>query len=459
MRYLALICCCALACVPQGQLKSPPAGNFYFPTGIVYSDSASSQKGVLYVANSNFDRRYTSGSVIAVALDGVGGGSTPLPPIGTANTGGVPLSITNLGSGISQVYIQSFAGEMTRYPKDGENMRLFVPARGDLNPLHVINATGPTLQCLDGSPDCTRSSPSLSTFEFVGNGKPRSEQPLGVGVGTMGDVMGNVMEGQVAVTQLQETDSPVLSGNNLESYLAVVKATTNPPFTVTPDNFISLGFFVDGNGRTTNSVAVGRRFAYATERFRDADGALLILVDGMNRGTFFDPGLQSSFRTLEARGVALNADESRLYIATRTPDSLLVLGILNPTSDVPTIRLLAAVPLPLGPSELAVIPRSGRGNLVAITSTTAGMVSIYDEDLGIITAQLAGVGVQPFGLAVQTAGQAARLFVTSFGDSRVAVIDIPDVNRPQQVQLVAFLGAPQTCLVEETDNSCLGTTP
>jgi hypothetical protein len=444
-----------LACVPQGELKSPPAGNFYFPTGIVYSDSSSSQKGVLYVANSNFDRRYTSGSVIAVALDGVGGGGTPLPTIGTANAGGVPLSITNLGSGISQVYIQSFAGEMTRYPKDGENMRLFVPARGDLNPLHVINATGPTLQCLDGSPDCTRSSPSLSTFEFVGNGKPRSEQPLGVGVGTMG----NVMEGRVAVTQLQETDSPILSGNDLESYLAVVTATTVPPFTVTPDNFISLGFFVDGNARTTNSVAVGQRFAYATERFRDADGAFLIVVDGVTPHPFQDSGLQSSFRTLEARGVALNADESRLYIASRTPDSLVVLGILNPTTVFPTLRLIATVPLPLGPSEVAVIPRSGRGNLVAITSSTAGMVSIYDEDLGIVTAQLAGVGVQPFGLAVQTAAQAARLFVTSFGDSRVAVIDIPDVNRPQQVQLVAFLGAPQTCLVEETDTSCLGTTP
>jgi len=456
MRYLALICCCALGCVPQGQLKSPPAGNFYFPTGIVYSDSSSSQKGVLYVANSNFDERYTSGSVIAVVLDGVGAGSIGLPAIGTANTGGVPLSIPNLGSGVSQVYIQSFAGEMTRYPKVGENMRLFVPSRGNLNPLNVINAAGPTLQCLDGSPDCTRSSPSLSAFQNVGNGKPRSEQPLGVGVGTM---MGSPMEGQVAVTQLQDTDSPVLSGNNLESYLAVVKATTDPPFTVTTDNFISLGFFVDGNGRTTNSVAVGHRFAYATERFRDADGALLVVVDGINRGVFFDSGLQSSFRMLEARGVALNADESRLYIATRTPDSLLVLGIVNPTADSPTIRVIATVSLPLGPSEVAVIPRSGRGNLVAVTSTTAAMVSIYDEDLGIITAQLAGVGVQPFGLAVQTAGQAARLFVTSFGDSRVEVIDIPDVNRPQQVQLVAFLGAPQTCLVEETDTSCLGTTP
>jgi len=454
MRYLVLACCSAAACVPQGELKPPPIGNFYFPTGLVYSDSSSSQKGVLYVANSNFDRRYTSGSVIAVPLDGVGAGGTALPAIGTAPTGGAPLSITNLGSGLTQVFIQSFAGEMTRYPKTGETMRLFVPSRGDLNPLQVINAVGPTLQCLDRGLDCTRSSPSLSAFQNVGDGKPRSVEPLGVGVGT---TTGSVMDGQVVVTQLKNADSPVLSGNNLESYLVIVNATTPPPFTVTADNFISLGFVVDGNGPTTNSVAVGQRFAYATDRFRTVDGALFTLVDGLHRGAFFDSSLQFSFRTLEARGVALNADESRLYIAARTPDSLVVLGIVNPTADLPTFRVIATVPLPAGPNEVALIPRNGRGNLVAVSSTTAGMVSIYDEDLGVVTAQLVGVGLQPFGLAVQTAGQAARLFVSCFGDSRVAVIDIPDLTRPEQVQLVAFLGAAQTCLVQDT--SCVGVSP
>jgi hypothetical protein len=436
-------------------LKPPPTGNFYFPTGLVYSDSSSSQKGVLYVANSNFDRRYTSGSVQAVPLDGVGTGGTPLPAIGTASSGGAPLSITNLGTGLSQVYIQSFAGEMTRYPKTGETMRLFVPSRGDLNPLQVITAVGPTLQCLDGSRDCTRSSPSLSAFQNVGDGKPRDVEPLGVGVGT---TTGSTMEGQVVVTQLKNADSPVLSGNNLESYVVIVNGTTPPPFTVTADNFVSLGFVADGNGATTNSVAVGQRFAYASERYKTVDGALFVMVDGLRR-LFYDSLLQFSFRVLEARGVALNADESRLYLASRTPDALVVIGIVNPTADLPTIRVIATVPLPAGPNEVALIPRIGRGNLVAVTSTTAGTVSVYDEDLGVVTAQLTGVGLQPFGLAVQTAGQAARLFVSCFGDSRVAVIDIPDLTRPEQVQLVAFLGAAQTCLVQETDTSCVVVSP
>jgi non-ribosomal peptide synthetase component E (peptide arylation enzyme) len=114
------------------------------------------------------------------------------------------------------------------------------------------------------------------------------------------------------------------------------------------------------------------------------------------------------------------------------------------------------VPLPLGTAAVAVIERTGQGNLVAISSSSSHAVSIYDEDLGAVAAQIPGVGIQPFALAVQQRGNAARVFVSCFGDGRVGVIDIADVRRPQQAQLVAFLGRAQTCLVQETDTSCGG---
>ena len=82
------------------------------------------------------------------------------------------------------------------------------------------------------------------------------------------------------------------------------------------------------------------------------------------------------------------------------------------------------------------------------TSSTAGVVSIYDDDLGRLAAQIIGVGSQPFGLAVQrteyTRGgrmiEAVRLFVSNFADGRIAVIDVPDLGRPNEAWLIGYLG-------------------
>jgi DNA-binding beta-propeller fold protein YncE len=80
--------------------------------------------------------------------------------------------------------------------------------------------------------------------------------------------------------------------------------------------------------------------------------------------------------------------------------------------------------------------------VVAVTSS-AGVVSIYDEEVGQVVAQVAGVGVQPYGITVDQRGNAARLFVSNFGDGRVAVIDLPSLDVPQDARLVAHLGAQQ----------------
>jgi DNA-binding beta-propeller fold protein YncE len=449
MRWIFLSLVLGQACVPQGLLQGPPRGNFYFPTGIAIVDDGSSAMGFLYVANSNFDRRYSSGSVLSVQLDRVGQTSgRRLPPIGMGSPGAPPLQLDDLGD-TGQVIIQSFAGEMTKSMYGG-GYRLFVPSRGDRNPLQIIQAVGTSMTCLDGSSDCDRSSPSLSALEQVGSGIPRLVEPLGVGVGLF-----SKSEPQVVVTQLKQADAPAGSGNLLQTFILSMPANDPRPV-INADNFISLGLALFGNpyGATTNSVAVGGRFAYATNRYRGSGGALFYLVDGQTR-TFADPGLEVGFRTLEARGIALNRAETRAYVAARAPDSLIIVSI-TATGGLPALRVLKMVPLPLGTAGVAVIERLGQGNLIAVSSSSSNSVSIYDEDLGSIAALIPGVGIQPFALAVQQRGNAARVFATCFGDGRVGVIDIADVRRPQQAQLVAFLGRAQTCLVQETDTSCGG---
>ncbi len=160
--------------------------------------------------------------------------------------------------------------------------------------------------------------------------------------------------------------------------------------------------------------------------------------------------------------MALGKNETRLYVAGRSPDSLVVANILPPSGSVPNLRVARAVSLPDGPNQVKVISRPPRGDLVVVTSSTAGVVSIYDDDVGRLVSQINGVGSQPFGIAVQPADpgapfpNVARVFVSDFGDGRVAVIDV-DVVQPEKSRLVAHLGKTQTCLLQENDASCLGT--
>jgi hypothetical protein len=50
---------------------------------------------------------------------------------------------------------------------------------------------------------------------------------------------------------------------------------------------------------------------------------------------------------------------------------------------------------------------------------------------------------RPFGLDVQREGNSARVFASNFGDGRISVIDIPNLDSPQDARLVAYLGARQ----------------
>ena len=155
------------------------------------------------------------------------------------------------------------------------------------------------------------------------------------------------------------------------------------------------------------------------------------------------------------RDVVVSADERRLFLVTRAPDELLVLEISNPLSDDPGLALVGNIPLPAGPDQARLIPREpGRGSLVAVSCSKADSVAFYDDETGDLATVVSGVGFQPFGLAVQAPATCmakpcgARVFVTHFGDGRVSVIDIKDVDAPADAKVIAVLGQAQECLTD-----------
>ena len=88
--------------------------------------------------------------------------------------------------------------------------------------------------------------------------------------------------------------------------------------------------------------------------------------------------------------------------------------------------------LPEGASQMAVIPREDKRDLIAVSCTDSDFVVLYDDELGVTTAAI--IVDSPYGIAwsaMDEGGGGARLFVASFAGQSVEIIDVPDLNAPQ----------------------------
>ncbi|MFB1478696.1 YncE family protein [Corallococcus sp. RDP092CA] len=481
------------ACSIESEPNPPPSTRFVYPSGVAFwrppsAGGPSASNGYLFVANANFDNCYDSGSVVALNLDTLStqqdGQAVALPHLG----GALPessLAFEDLASSDEAlVQIRSFAGELGLWVNPATGLpRLFVPSRAEGNNLHAVDvgltASGaPTLTCVQGGVDCRNGALSLtddipsSLSEEGRSGLPRAPSPIGV---TVDDASGTLY-----VTHSEAADSPAKSSTNFENYLATVKLDNPTRDTL---GFIPLspeGYAYGGS----DSVTVGAGYLYVTGRNfvagvsgTVAANFVLRLVDKNQPGTLLEPSLQSVYRIREARAVRVvprpvtaaelaadpNFVRERLYLLARGPDTLLTIdfeydAVPGGAASQPYFRVVSAVPMPDGVSDMQLISRTpgtsnADTNIIAVTSTGDSAVSFYDEALGQVVAQVPLVNdlnqgsnpSQAFGLTVDNpAGtNAARLFVTNFGDSQVSIVDIPDLARPQDARLVAKLGIQQ----------------
>lgn len=471
-RLFALVCFSVLtACPSQPSPTPPPMGQFYFPTGLAHVDSAQAPDGILFVASGNFDKRYGAGSLQAVNLSAV---NPPLPAFG-APVNGVPVAITDLGvTDAGLVSIASFAGEVGAVPVTDGGYRLFIPTRSEGMKVMAIDApalaagAAPLLVCFTDAGvsdrDCGTNATSLDQIQFSRStsGVPRAPSPFGVawaprgcftdddcynGTCSHGQCLVMNRNGQpeldnnVFVTALQQTDSPYLSGLNLRGYLTRLSSAT-------PDA-IDAGSFINIGPGGASGVVTDGRWVYFSGRYVSPAGSLLRAYD-TDGGAVYTSALESNFYALDARAIGRSTDGSHLFIVTRVPDMLLTVSVHNGNTSAPTLRVEHSVSLPDSPNELVVLPRAGRSDLVAVVGVGNNTVAFYDDALGQVVGHIGAVGLQPFGIAADLKGPGARLYVSSYQDGRVVVIDVPDLDRPQDGRIVAYLGASQQCILLNT---------
>ena len=477
MRLLVLVPLLAIGCDRALDPRPPVSFRLYYPTGIAFAPPSDPDAGVgaLWVANSNFDRRFDIGWVTPIDLSTIRSddgrslpppGGTVAPPPDGGSDEGRPVQFTQLmipDGGI--VTIQSFAGLATL---DVDAGRLFIPSRAENDYLAVLQTStdgGVSVRCFfSGGDDCLQDSIPLAVEQIPGSvGIPAAPQPYSVSLAPTGEVY---------VSHLKPASSPAQSITNLQNYLVTLYQ---------PDLVAAQAAYRGGAGRYvppdtafspigrggSNSIVITPEFLYISGRGKlattDPD-VLLRVVDRFSKLTAY-PLIQTVWSSIDARGLALHPNGQRLYLVADNPPTLLVLDIDNfqAAGLAPAFTLVRGVPLPAGPNDIQVIPRVGRAPLVAVSCAIDGSVAFYDDDLGQIAALVPGVGAVPFALAVDRRGDVARIFVSNFGDGRIAVIDVPVPGGTAETTLapriVGHIGLKQYCVLNTDDRNCVDPPP
>lgn len=480
MRPLFLIAVLVtVACAPQAVAPSQPTDRFYYPTALALAPDAGSG-GVLYVASTNWDNRYLSGLLTAVDLDRIrGANDAGLPGFG-APFAGAPISYEQLNTApTGTIGIDNLGGQAGTFPyKNG--LRIFIPSRTLHDSLNVIDVEGTQMSCgvpLASDPRNCGANPALWLSKNRHN-KSKTNLPAApsvYGVAVAPAVDGGP-DGDVYVTHLANGDSPAGSALDSVAYLVHLSAL-NP--VLTDKSYVILPY---GGG---DSVALARRYAFISGRLSNTTlttpDDLLRVIDRQFDTAVADaaspclpdwPCLQSQYHAVEGRGLVLGPEyfdavtlttKQNLYLLTRGPDALLVISVTL-SGSFPSIAMTRAVPLPAGPTSLAILPRTSgvdalKGNLIAITCTEANSMVFYDDNTGGVVGQIRGVGNLPYQMVAQPVGAGARFFVSSFGDGRVAVVDVPDLFKVSGGFVRGFIGKNQTCIVRNEDPICARVTP
>jgi hypothetical protein len=178
-----------------------------------------------------------------------------------------------------------------------------------------------------------------------------------------------------------------------------------------------------------------------------------------------------SYRGADLQGIALSnpvaGQPRRAYVSARVYDAdlaaalggrpgfdsggvLLVLDLTDGVAGQPQARIIHEVKLEPGPGTVRVLPpRAGLRDLVVVSNQTTGTLTVYDDQTAAVARQVtlvegAGVpeaGRQPYAMAVRDLGAVAEVYVASFDQSTVSVLEVP-LASPAEADLKRAGGLP-----------------
>ncbi len=446
---------CSDALAPQ----PAPLDRFLYPAGMAVRRLAPDAqhpfgRTQLLVVSSNFDLRWDEGNLLSVDPDASG----------DALQGEARLEV------LGAMRLPSFGGELavadaTTCPGTTENLAI-ATSRSDASAFLIGLAP-------DGSLDCGAGCRQGLSEELASIGR-RLADPYGVVVACR-DFAGAPRR-SAFVTYLRTplndgwiTEILLEPGRPRLTFQALPGAMRGGAYHAATGRMFLSDFYAAIGGRNVRWLEL---FDFRPEL------AVPYGEDGLTLG--------GSLQGEMARGLALSTDGQRLYAGVQLYDAvqfarsgaLLSLGGALAVVDVRVDpgglsrrTVLRTVPLEGGAAEVRVIPRPApptcppgvappcpQRDLVAVTSPESGGLVLYDDESGAVVKEFGldpatgrpELGRQPFGLALETlepvrcrsAGACHRLFVGSFEDHWVNVVEIDAANPAGATVVKRIRGTP-----------------
>lgn len=423
----------AASCVDGDRGVTPPPfdgtpARFFFPVGVAVAPDG----GSVYVANSNFDRAFSRGTLLQI--DAALFDEAAQAPDQRLDT--IPDNRV-----LSSGHIPTFAGRMT-LAADGS--ALFTPT---LEPARLVRAPIEDGRLACPNQDCGRDAVDLQGQEVF--------QPFAIASGELTFAGRTDPEPALVVTGM----APPSAGLDAEG--------RNTPLVFIPERLARGSANPFANGAFTQSIgAIGANaLAFDPVGLRTFVGGCFSRTDAANvfpcylrtdaavgsqvplRWTLADAGPTAAVQTIDLRQVvgsgevtdlALSSDGALLYVSVSRPNSLVSLDLPVPGGRAQA-SVRGTVPLAERPGAMHVIPRVDR-DLVAVTGSETGALLIVEPLAGTVVSQIRPIGVGPTGIAGAVTAEGDRLYVTLFRDCAVAAVDVP-AAQPSAAHLVSIVGS------------------
>ena len=448
-----MVCAVLVAGCAGDATKNPPQGLIHFP--VAATATPESPPAHLLVANSNFDLRYRAGSLqsydLATLNAAIDAQCADLEPDKCAIVpteldpseyeDGTATVIPTAGLLAGEVRIGSFADGMA-LSTDGS--RAYLATRSDASLGFVeIDAAG-ALAC-GGDPGtvhrCTDDFREVDTTYADAHDISLPSDPVDLYVGSLESF------GQPA----NSGDYIIMAHRNGATSLMIDRADEGAPQLIDAVSGLA-------DELVTISVNPASGIAWIPSARTRTMSRVGVAIDERDTDSFL-----FSARPLELRGLDTGADTrqvrfdprpdvNRAYLASRSPEALLIVDTSDPEGSLP---LIASVPVGNGTSRLELAElttTSGPTMFAFVTCFNSRQVHVIDVDLGLpVTVVNAVSGA--FELVIDA--DRARMYVVDFRTSVIRVYDLTpaldchSMGVPEQCapNLLGLLGRPSA--VEE----------